>query len=151
MTDSSLKADAETGRLVDDLAYLLGTTKKHVLAEAVVAYAATRMPAGPERLPYTDLSVRQRLILRRDELLRLFARHGASDVRLIGPFAKGDDVDLVEILAETDIMMGGDAAPMLADLARGVLMTPVEVTSATGLAFSEPERLERIRAESIPL
>jgi len=151
MHDRSIKADPATGRLVSDLAYLLGSTKKQVLAEAVAAYAATRMPVGRDRLPYADLPVRQRLTLRRDELLRMFARHGASDVRLIGPFAKGEDVDLVEILAETDIMMGGDAAPMLADLAREVLLTPVEVTSATALAFSSPERLERLRAESVPL
>ena len=152
MHDRSIKADPATGRLVSDLAYLLGSTKKQVLAEAVAAYAATRMPTGRDRLPYADLPVRQRLTLRRDELQRMFARNGASDVRLIGPFAGGgDDVDLVEILAETDIMMGGDAAPMLADLAREVLLTPVEVTSATALAFSSPERLERLRAESVAL
>ncbi|GAA1954260.1 hypothetical protein [Agromyces allii] len=151
MTDHSLKADAETGRLVSDLAYLLGTTKKRILAEAVAAYAAPRLPASRERRPFLDLPVRQRLILRRDELLRAFEAHGASDVRLIGPFAAGEDVDLVEILAETDIMMGGDAVDVLAGVAREILATRVEVTSATAAAFSDPEFLKRLRAESTPL
>ncbi|ANJ28229.1 hypothetical protein [Agromyces aureus] len=151
MNDHSLKADAETGRLVTDLAYLLGTTKKRVLSEAVAAYAASRMPASHERRPFLDLPVRQRLALRRDELLRAYEGQGASDVRLIGPFAAGDDVDLVEILAETDIMMGGDAVDVLAAIAREILATRVEVTSATAVAFSDPELLKRLRGESTPL
>ncbi|WP_157421713.1 hypothetical protein [Agromyces sp. Leaf222] len=146
-----MKADAETGRLVSDLAYLLGTTKKRVLAEAVAAYAAPRMPTTHERRPFLDLPVRQRLALRRDELLRAYEGQGASDVRLIGPFAAGEDVDLVEILVETDIMMGGDAVDVLSRIAQELLATRVEVTSATALAFSGPERLTRLKAESVPL
>ncbi|SFR82536.1 hypothetical protein SAMN05428970_2622 [Agromyces sp. CF514] len=151
MREHSLKADAETHRLVSDLAYFLGVTKKHVLAEAVAGYAAPRLPETRERRPFTDLPVRQRLILRRDELLRAFERYGASDVRLIGPFASGEDVDLVEILAETDLMMGGDAVDVLSRAAREILATPVEVTSATAVALFDPERLELLRAESTPL
>ncbi|MFF2371448.1 hypothetical protein [Agromyces sp. NPDC058110] len=151
MRDYSLKADGETHRLVSDLAYLLGETKKHVIAEAVAQYAAPRLPAVRERRPFTDLPVRQRLALRRDELIRAFERSGASDVRLIGPFASGEDVELVEILAETDLMMGGEAVDVLARAAREILATPVEVTSATAVALFHPERLELLRAESTPL
>jgi len=151
MNDRSLKADAETARLVTDLAYLLSATKKQVLAEAVAAYAAPRMPAGRERRPFTDLPVPQRLVLRRDELRRVFERHGASEIRIMEPPADDDDVELVELLAETDVMMGGGAADLLAGLARDILKTRVAVISATALAFSDPELLKRLRAASTPL
>jgi hypothetical protein len=158
MSEKPIKVDSETDRLVTDLAYLLAKTKKAVVAEAVAAYAATRMPPRDSgRRPYLDLPVRQRITLRRDDLLRVFERHGASDVRLIGAAARADggseddDLELVEILAETDILMGGGAAPMLAELAREILGTRVEVISATGLAFSNPAGLALLRAESVPL
>ncbi|MGI9822263.1 hypothetical protein [Agromyces sp. Marseille-Q5079] len=57
----------------------------------------------------------------------------------------------IVLLAETDIMLDGEAAPMLEEVARRLLAVPVEVISATALALFAPERLERLVAASAPL
>lgn len=207
MTDRSIRIDDETARQVAELAHLMETTKKAVLADAVAAYARARLPALADgRVKYGDLSPRERLALRRDELLRLFERQGSTNVRVLddptpdvlahdgpGPDdpthdgltavgGPGDGLTAVDspgdgltavggpgddrsepfgealpyggaivLLAETDLMLGGEAAPMLEDVARRLLGVPVEVISATGLALFAPERLERLVRMSTPL
>ncbi|GAA1829871.1 hypothetical protein [Agromyces salentinus] len=242
MTDRSIRIDAETAKQVAELAHLMETTKKSVLADAVAGYAGARLPAlAHGRTRYRDLPPRERLMLRRDELLRLFEAQGSTNVRVIDdlmpdPLAPASAPDVVGdrdapapdplapdqlplsplapdplplsplahdplpfsplahgplalsplapdalahdvagdpdgsatahagqedgpltswqpivLLAETDLMLGGEAAPMLEEVARRVLGIPVEVISSTALALFNPERLERLVAASTPL
>jgi hypothetical protein len=155
MTDTTIRIDGETARLIAELAHLMENTKKAVMADAVASYARGRLPAlANGRIRYGDLSPRERLALRRDELLRQFERHGTSSVRVLDdtpPNELGARSDSLILLAETDIMLGGEAAPLLADLARRLLDTPVEVISSTKLSLFDPERLEQLIAESAPL
>jgi hypothetical protein len=213
MGERPIKVDEETDRLVTELAYFLGCTKKAVVREAVAelaqarggrliqAAAASPRPADPagqvvetrrgvgdhgspgpppsgrlgEASPFDrpgeasmfdrrgdaaagtaarrfgNLPLRERLALRRSELIREFARLGASNVRVFGPLAEGLDADEVALLAETDLIDGSGAVPKLQTVARRLLAAPVHVTSATALALFDPEGLARVLAESRPL
>ncbi|KQM81219.1 hypothetical protein [Agromyces sp. Leaf222] len=172
MVAEAIRVDADTARLVAQLAHLMESTKRSVMADAVAAYAEARLPAlTTDRPGFSELSPRERLRLRRDEVLRAFARHGASNVRVldpIAPFAKagvagavgsddhsgsddGTADEAIDLLAETDIMMGGEAASVLSGIASRMLGVRVEVTSMTSLAMFAPERLARSVECSSPL
>jgi len=169
MAAEAIRVDAETARLVSELAHLTESTKKSVLADAVVAYAEARLPALAAGRPgFSELSPRERLQLRRDALLRAFAKHGASNVRVLDPipldhgsgtdgdpsgdgFGDGDAYEAIDLLAETDLMMGGEAASVLSGVASRMLGVRVEVTSMTALAMFAPERLARSVERSSPL
>ena len=175
MNEKPIKVDARTDRQITDLAYLLGSTKKSIVREAVIEFAEARAsrarvarragrsrvrtqrqpdepePASDERVPFEDLPLRERLALRRPELIRAFEEHGASNLRLIGALAVGEDADEVEMLAETDILMGGQAVPVLQEVARKLLGSPVAVISTTALGLFNPEGLRRALSDSVPL
>ena len=163
MGEKPIKVDEETDRLVTDLAHFLECTKKAIVREAVADFAEARRAAvdhgdgagvGPaDDLPrsmptFAEFPVRERLALRRTQLIREVAKNGGSNIRLLGPLARGDDADIVELLVDTDIMHGSGAVPTLQSVARQVLAAPVHVTSTTALSLFEPDVLERLLAES---
>jgi hypothetical protein len=114
---------------------------------------------------FDDLDPYERLALRRSELIREFARHGGTNVRVFerdpayttGAAAAeepGDGYRAPEellLLADTDLDAGGGAVPILEEVARRVLRTRVTVISLTALRLFDPARLERGLAGSQPL
>jgi hypothetical protein len=95
----------------------------------------------------TDLELIQK---ERDEILRIAAKHGATNVRLFGSFARGEagpdsDVDfLVEV--------GGVTTPwfpagLIVDL-EDLLGRRVEVVTNRGL---NPDLREHVLAEAVPV
>jgi hypothetical protein len=180
INEKPIKVDAETDRLVSELAYFLGSTKKAVVREAVADFAAARGRArsadsdrrhvaddtsvtGDARdardaravLPlhqrFDQLPLIERLSLRRSELIRAFADHGASNIRVLGPLAFGRHADEFELLAETDPIRGGEAAAELQMIAARLLCAPSTVVSSTALRLFNPDRLRRALEESRPL
>jgi predicted nucleotidyltransferase len=86
----------------------------------------------------------------RQEILRIAARHGASDVRVFGSVARGEagetsDVDfLVELEPGRSLL---DHAALKVDL-ESLLGRPVDVATVRGL---RPRVRERILTEAVPL
>ncbi len=105
-----------------------------------------------EHTPEAEVSVMglDELRRRREEILRVAARHGARDVRVFGSVARGEDdgdsdVDfLVEMEPGRSLLdMGG----LLMDL-QDLLGCKVDVASAGGLR----ERIrDRVLGEAVPL
>ncbi|MFF2272353.1 hypothetical protein ACFVTX_08760 [Agromyces sp. NPDC058136] len=150
--EKPIKVDLATDELVSELAYLLKTTKKAVVREAVIEFAESRRPDRDEggRVAYSALPLDERLALRRPELLRLFDKHGAANPRVLDDEYR-EHADHLVLLVETDLAMGGGAAPFLAEQVQRMLGSPVEVISATGLSLFNPAGLTRAIAESRPL
>ncbi|MFF2389682.1 hypothetical protein [Agromyces sp. NPDC058104] len=151
MTEKPVKVDTATNELIDEFAYFLGTTKKAIVREAMLEFAAARRRLaddGPRN--FASMPLDDRLGLRRGELLRAFEQHGATNVRILADEYR-EHPGALALLVETDVAMGSAAAPLLADLARRLLHAPVEVVSATALSLFNPEGLHRAIAESRPL
>lgn len=106
-------------------------------------------PVAHER--FDQLPLGERLTLRRSELLRAFGEHGASNVRIMGPLAIGQDADEFELLAETDPVNGSDSAFELEIIAGRLLGAPTTVLSSTALRLFNPAGLRRAIEESRPL
>ncbi len=90
------------------------------------------------------------LAARRDEVLRLAAKHGARNVRIFGSVARGEadatsDLDfLIELEPGRNLLdMGG----LLMDL-QSLLGRPVDVISEKGL---RPSIRARVLREAVPL
>jgi predicted transcriptional regulator len=164
MHEKTIKIDEPTERLVAELAYFLRSTKKSIVREAVADFAAARgrgdansardagasaRAAGHER--FDQLPLIERLTLRRSELIRAFAEHGATNIRVLGPMAVGEDADEFELLAETDLLRGSWSAPELQMIAARLLGAPTTVVSSTNLRLFSPDRLRRALEESRPL
>ena len=87
---------------------------------------------------------------RREEILRLAARHGASEVRVFGSVARGEareesDVDfLVELEPGRSLL---DHAALVIDL-QDLLARRVDVATVRGL---REDLRDRVLAEAIPL
>jgi hypothetical protein len=103
--------------------------------------------------PTADVSGPRFSLLRRhrQEILRRARRHGATDVRVFGSVARGDDGPLsdIDLLVEADVTTAG-AGPMieLCDELTTLLGQPVDVAPAALLA---PEVLAQAQAEAVPL
>lgn len=159
MADKPIKVDEHTDLLVAGLAHFLHLTKKAVVREAVAEFAeARRAVVGPTgiHLTFRELPIRRRIALRRSELIREFARHGGSDIRLMGGPAEHGEPDPpgsvpVELLVVTDIMEGSSAVATLEVIGSQLLAAPCRVVSATALRLFDPVGLERALAESRPL
>jgi predicted transcriptional regulator len=93
------------------------------------------------------LAPMQRLGLRRKELIREFARHRGTNIRVLEASGEDDD-DEITLLVDTDVMDGGGAAPRLQEIARRLLATDVTVVSMTALRLMGPEQHPRALAES---
>ncbi|GAA1782514.1 hypothetical protein [Agromyces lapidis] len=152
MPDVSIRVDADTHRALTDLAYLLGTTKKAVVADALADFTETHgaVVRAPGRVTFDELPVLDRLALRRRALLRAFAKRDATEVRVMRRDESDPDAPL-ELLVTTDLGRGGGEADELARIARGLLREFVRVESATRLELFDRPALERARACSTPL
>lgn len=98
----------------------------------------------------TDMDPREVLRSRRQDVLALARKHGASSVRVFGSVARGtarpdSDVDLlVEMEPGRSIF---DLIALEQDLAE-LLGRPVQVVSAAGL---KPRVMERVLSEAVPV
>jgi predicted nucleotidyltransferase len=94
--------------------------------------------------------LRESLELNRTEVLRVAARHGARNVRVIGSVARGEarpdsDLDLLVDLDEGRSLL--DHAALMLELGR-LLGRKVDVATERGL---RPRVRDRVLAEAIPL
>ena len=92
----------------------------------------------------------QRLREKRDELLRIAARYGASDVRVFGSVARGEadeesDIDLLVCFEPGRSLL--DHAGLWLDL-EALLDCRVDVVSEGGL---KPRLKDRVLGEAVPL
>ena len=173
MAEKPIKVDEHTDRIVTDLAHFLRSTKKSVVRDAVAEYAESRhaltaIGAGNgDRLEGTSdpgvrtshgtaadvgidgLSPMQRLALRRKDLIREFARHRGTDIRVLEA-SDGED-DEITLLVETDPIDGAGAAPRLEEIAHRLLATNVDVISTTALRLMRPDSYRRALEASHPL
>ena len=152
-SEKTIKIDEPTARLVDDLAYLLRATKKSIVRDAMLEFAAARRPerdpaAIDGRVTIDSLTLRERLELRRPEILREFARHDATEIRV---FEMDDPVADPVLLVVTDVIAGNGVEVVLEEVARDILHTPIEVISMTRMRLRTPERLPELYARSRPL
>ncbi|HEX2374220.1 MAG TPA: nucleotidyltransferase domain-containing protein [Actinomycetota bacterium] len=99
--------------------------------------------------PIDPTDLRQRLRERRSELLAAAARRGASNLRIFGSVARGDDsagsdIDfLVDFEASRSVV---DVAGLILDL-QGILGVPVDVIEASTLRPGDGD----ILAEAVAL
>jgi predicted nucleotidyltransferase len=96
------------------------------------------------------MAVKDILSHRRDEILRIAARHGASNIRVFGSVARGEagpesDIDLLVDLERGRSLL--DHAALKVDLEQ-LLERPVDVATERGL---KPRIREHILREAIPL
>ncbi len=92
----------------------------------------------------------QRLKEKRDELLRIAAKHGATDVRVFGSVARGEadeqsDIDLLVCFEPGRSLL--DHAGLWLDL-EALLNCRVDVVSEGGL---KPRLKDRVLSEAVPL
>ena len=174
MIEKPIKVDEKTDRLVTDLAYFLRCSKKTVVREAVTEFAEARragtalpgngtaLPGNGAALPgagagqpraatILDLALVDRVAVRRNELIREFAKRRATNVRLFTPATETEAIAEVHLLVETDLADGTFVIPALEEVARTLLTAPVHIVSSTALALFSPVALERVLAESRPL
>ncbi len=157
MGEKPIKVDEETDRTVSELAFFLRTTKKAVVRTAVADYADTRSaylgdrPRSESDRTLLALPPIERLGLRRNEIIREFARRRATDVRVLDPSANDrHDVTLV-LLAYTDPGDGSTAHLPLQRIASRLLAAPVEVISSSSLEMFNPTGYQRALEISRPL
>jgi hypothetical protein len=123
-----------------------GPTGAEVHAAGSVTAAA--VAATPR---FDELSLHERVALRRSELIREFARQGASNVRLVEPVGERADGEEIALVADTDVLDGSSAVLKLQTAARRIIRARVHVTSTTELRLFDPEGLARALAASRPL
>jgi predicted nucleotidyltransferase len=92
----------------------------------------------------------QRLKEKRDELLRIAAKHGATDVRVFGSVARGEadeqsDIDLLVCFEPGRSLL--DHAGLWLDL-EALLDCRVDVVSEGGL---KPRLKDRVLSEAVPI
>lgn len=109
----------------------------------------TRQEPIPARYN-TPMGVKDILSRRRDEILRIAASHGASNIRVFGSVARGEagpdsDIDLLVDLERGRSLL--DHAALKVDLEQ-LLERPVDVATERGL---KPRIREHILREAIPL
>jgi predicted nucleotidyltransferase len=88
--------------------------------------------------------------MKRDEILRLAARHGASDIRVFGSVARGEsdansDIDLLVTLEPGRSLL--DLGGLLMEL-RDLLGCNVDLVTERGL---RPHIRDRVLSEAVPL
>jgi len=88
---------------------------------------------------------------RRDEIMRIADRHGASNVRIFGSVARGNagpgsDLD---VLVEMDRGLLAQAA--LQNDLEDLLGCPVHVTTTSGLRYAREDAREEIEREAVSL
>ncbi len=175
MSELSVRVDPETGRQVADLAHFLGRTRKAIVRDAINAFAelhhrtistgiehsrhraeSVSGSAERERLLAAaggdpmSLALRDRVTVRRDELIAALARCGAHAPRLVGRIARGEPTEVVDLLVESDLISGMDHAGAIHEAQR-LLGATVTMLDVTGLRLFSAERLNALEREAIPL
>ena len=147
-TFTPIKIDPAIDRLVSDAAHVLGRTKKDIVADAVREFVEAHqreldagVAATAERLTMGGTGTRRlgplraRVNAHREELLSALAELGASNVRVFGSVARGDesptsDVDLLVDLTET---VGLFDLGRMRSAAERILDAPVDIVPAGDL------------------
>ncbi|MGB3944712.1 MAG: nucleotidyltransferase family protein [Methanothrix sp.] len=94
--------------------------------------------------------VKEILSSKREEILRIAAKHGASNVRVFGSIARGEDDEMSDI----DLLVEFEAGRSLLDHAglwldlQELLGCKVDVVSERGI---KPRIKERVLREAVPL
>lgn len=95
-------------------------------------------------------SAKEILSSKREEILRIAAKHGASNVRVFGSIARGEDDEMSDI----DLLVEFEAGRSLLDHAglwldlQELLGCKVDVVSERGI---KPRIKERVLREAVPL
>ena len=172
MSELSVRVDPETGRRVADLAHFLGRTRKAIVRDAISAFAELHQrtvstgidlsrdradsvtgSAERERLLAAaggdpmSLDLRDRVTVRRDELIAALERCGAHAPRLVGRIARGEPTEVVDLLVESDLITGMDPAGAIHEAQR-LLGTTVTVQDVTGLRLFAARAARGPRARS---
>ncbi|WP_394554535.1 nucleotidyltransferase family protein [Agromyces sp. MMS24-JH15] len=152
-----IKVDAATDRLVADAAYLLGRTKKDIVAAAVSEYFARHrdeLQAGVEasssRVAASTHPLRERVRAKRDELTTALGQLGGRNIRLFGSVARGEETDAsdIDLLVDLDVGVGLFGLAGMESAAERILGVPVDVVPAADL---KPDAEARILAEAVEL
>ena len=88
------------------------------------------------------MSVQEQIRLRREDILRIAARHGAGNVRLFGSVARGEET--IDITGETTPWFPGS---LVADLEQ-LLTRPVQVVIRRSLS---PLIRDSVLRDAVPL
>lgn len=162
-TVTPIKVDQATDRLVSDAAHFLGRTKKDIVGAAVREFVeahSTEIDAGieasitrvsevggaiaatPEMLP-----LEARLDARRSQLVRELTELGASNVRVFGSVARGEETadSDIDLLVDVDDDLGLFALAAMRGAAERVLGTKVDIVPSSGL---KADLAERVLAEA---
>jgi len=155
-----IKIDPAIDRLVADAAHVLGRTKKDIVAAAVrdfieahqaelaagVTAAADRLASPGTESPRTGIrTLRSRLNANREELVAALEELGASNIRVFGSVARGDesttsDIDLLVDLAG-DVGMFGLGT--MRSTAERILDAPVDIVPVSSLKADVAETVLR--------
>ncbi len=98
----------------------------------------------------SGLGVKELLASRREDILRIAAKHGARNVRVFGSVARGEDDEMSDI----DLLVEFEAGRSLLDHAglwlelQDLLGCKVDVVSERGI---KPRIKERVLREAVPL
>ncbi|GGJ94787.1 nucleotidyltransferase family protein [Agromyces bauzanensis] len=149
-TFTPIKIDPATDRLVSDAAHLLGRTKKDIVTAAVrefidshhaelsagVTATAERLSGGrpaPSRPGVRPL--RARLNANREELLAALGDLGATNVRVFGSVARGDEsaTSDIDLLVDVGDDVGMFGLGRMRSAAERILDAPVDVVPASSL------------------
>jgi predicted nucleotidyltransferase len=164
-TFTPIKIDPATDRLVSDAAHLLGRTKKDIVTTAVhefidahreeltagVAATAERLSPAPKRAQGARIRpLRARLNARREELLTTLAELGASNVRIFGSVARGDESETsdVDLLVDVADDVGMFALGRMRSAAEHLLDAPVDIVPASSL---KPDVVDTVLREAKPV
>ena len=94
-------------------------------------------------------TLRTRVEQHRHELKRVLEELGASNIRLLGSVARGDDTsDDVDLLVDVNEKVGSFALGRTQSEAERVLCVPVDIVPSNSL---KPELAEAVLTEAIPL
>lgn len=149
-TFTPIKIDPATDRLVADAAHVLGRTKKDIVTAAVrefidthraeltagVTETAERLSTGAAAETHARVRpLRARLNTNREELLAALEELGASNVRVFGSVARGDesptsDIDLLVDLTDD---VGMFELGRMRSTAERILDAPVDIVPASSL------------------
>lgn len=98
-----------------------------------------------------SLSLRDRVKVRRVELLALLERHGGRSPRIVGELAGGGEAEALELLIESDPYAFDWNAAEATITIQQLLEAPVTLYDATRLGLFSPDRLAVLEREAVPL
>jgi predicted nucleotidyltransferase len=145
-----IKIDPATDRLVADAAHVLGRTKKDIVTSAVREFVEAHQAelsagatATAERLvnarttapPGGIRPLRARLNANRDELVTALEQLGASNIRVFGSVARGDESSTsdIDLLVELTDDVGMFGLGRMRSTAEQILDAPVDIVPASSL------------------